>query len=249
MERGATGKGEGEEASVVRYDGVIKAGGATVPVLMVAVTDNRNRTGASVRATFRKCEGEVRAEPSELQSSLMTTTDIPTYRHTLNNIHIRARSCYRTQLQKTGMLDYLFKEVGLVTVRCSRPGEGWTDEVMEVAVEAGAEDVKFFGLDEDGEEVEVGEEGGEGGEGGGPLTAYIDCDVADLPKVVAAARGLVPTDDGGGEDDADGVEAETRFVPESTVEVDGDEGREKLEKFLDLMDENEDVTDVFHGAA
>ena len=60
VERGAMGKGEGEEAEVIRYDGVLKVGGATVPVLVMAVSDNRNRTGASVRAAFKKCKGEVR---------------------------------------------------------------------------------------------------------------------------------------------------------------------------------------------
>ena len=198
VDRGANpGKGDDLEMEVVRYDGVVKAGSAVVPLLVVALTENRKRTGAAVRAAFRKVDGE---------------------------------------MQKTGMLNYMFTEIGVVTIKAPpEAAEEWKDEVMEVAVEAGAEDVRFAGVDDDGEEVEEGEGGVVG------RVAFVETTISDLPSLADATRHLAGGDDG--------HSFETRYKPSSLIEITDEGGRATLERFLEMMDDNEDVTDVFHAAS
>jgi YebC/PmpR family DNA-binding regulatory protein len=90
------------------------------------------------------------------------------------------------------------------------------DKVMEVALEAGAEDVL---TDEDGA-IEV-------------LTAVADFEAV---KNALEAAGLQP-----------GI-AEVTMRAENTIELAGEEGA-KMQKLLDVLEDLDDVQDVFHNAA
>ena len=90
------------------------------------------------------------------------------------------------------------------------------DKVMEVALEAGAEDVI---TDDDGA-IEV-------------LTAYSDFEA--VKNALEAA----------------GLQAEVATVtmrPENTIELDGD-AAERMQKLLDVLEDLDDVQDVYHNAA
>ena len=89
------------------------------------------------------------------------------------------------------------------------------DKVMEVALEAGAEDVV---TDEDGA-IEV-------------LTAVPDFEAV---KNALEAAGLVPE------------VAEVTMRAENTIELSGEEGA-KMQKLLDIIEDLDDVQDVFHNA-
>ncbi len=93
-----TGGGEGEASALetVLYEGYGPGG---VAVLVEAVTDNRNRTGADVRHAFSKHGGSL-GEP--------------------------------------GSVAYLFDKMGTIAIDATRYSD---DEVMVIAVEAGAEDI------------------------------------------------------------------------------------------------------------
>ena len=90
------------------------------------------------------------------------------------------------------------------------------DKVMEVALEAGAEDVL---TDEDGA-IEV-------------LTAVADFETV---KNALEAVGLKPEI------------AEVTMRAENTIELAGEEGA-KMQKLLDVLEDLDDVQDVFHNAA
>ncbi|MGJ7489452.1 YebC/PmpR family DNA-binding transcriptional regulator [Variovorax sp. ZT4R33] len=89
------------------------------------------------------------------------------------------------------------------------------DKVMEVALEAGAEDVV---TDQDGA-IEV-------------LTAVTDFEAV---KNALEAAGLVPD------------VAEVTMRAENTIELSGEEGA-KMQKLLDIIEDLDDVQDVFHNA-
>lgn len=96
----AKGTGAGSDGEValetVLYEGYGPGG---VAVLVEAVTDNRNRTGADVRHAFSK---------------------------------------YGGSLGEPGSVAYLFNKMGTIAIDATRYSE---DELMVIAVEAGAEDV------------------------------------------------------------------------------------------------------------
>ena len=89
------------------------------------------------------------------------------------------------------------------------------DKVMEVALDAGAEDVV---TDEDGA-IEV-------------LTAVADFEAV---KNALEAAGLTPD------------MAEVTMRAENTIELSGEEGA-KMQKLLDIIEDLDDVQDVFHNA-
>jgi transcriptional/translational regulatory protein YebC/TACO1 len=71
-------------------------------------------------------------------------------------------------------------------------------------------------------------------------SAMITCEPADLWSLVASLR-----------DNAyEPAEFEHRYVvtDPSTVVLLNEEGQEKLESFLDKMDEDEDITNVYHNS-
>ena len=110
-----------------------------------------------------------------------------------------------------GSVAFQFKHCGQIVFA---PGTS-EDKVMEVALEAGAEDVV---TDEDGA-IEV-------------LTAVADFEAV---KNALEAAGLTPD------------MAEVTMRAENTIELSGEEGA-KMQKLLDILEDLDDVQDVFHNA-
>ncbi len=100
--------GDGEDYEEIRYEGYGPGG---VAVIVEALTDNKNRSAANIRAAFTKNGG---------------------------------------QLGETGSVSFMFDRMGEITYVT---GAGSEDDVMEAAIEAGAEDVTS---DEDGHVILCG---------------------------------------------------------------------------------------------
>jgi YebC/PmpR family DNA-binding regulatory protein len=111
-----------------------------------------------------------------------------------------------------GSVAFQFKHCGQLIFA---PGTS-EDKVMEVALEAGAEDVV---TGEDGS-IEV-------------LTAYPDFEAV---KNALEAAGLKPE------------VAEVTMRPENTIELAGDDAA-RMQKLLDILEDLDDVQDVFHNAS
>lgn len=111
-----------------------------------------------------------------------------------------------------GSVAFQFKHCGQLIFA---PGTS-EDRVMEVALEAGAEDVI---TDDDGA-LEV-------------ITAYSEFEAV---KAALTAAGLVA--------EVAGV----TMRPENTIELTGDEA-ERMQKLLDVLEDLDDVQDVYHNAA
>jgi YebC/PmpR family DNA-binding regulatory protein len=111
-----------------------------------------------------------------------------------------------------GSVAFQFKHCGQLIYA---PGSS-EDQIMEVALEAGAEDVI---ADDDGA-IEV-------------LTAPGDFEAV---KAALEAAGLVA------------AEAGVTMRPENTIELSGEDA-ERMQKLLDLIEDLDDVQDVYHNAA
>jgi YebC/PmpR family DNA-binding regulatory protein len=123
-----------------------------------------------------------------------------------------AFSKYGGSMGTAGSVAFQFKHVGQLIFA---PGTS-EDKVMEVALEAGAEDVI---TDDDGA-IEV-------------LTAY---PAFEAVKNALEAAGLKPE------------VAEVTMRPENTVELAGEEAV-KMQRLLDILEDLDDVQDVFHNAS
>jgi YebC/PmpR family DNA-binding regulatory protein len=122
-----------------------------------------------------------------------------------------AFSKYGGNMGTENSVSFQFKHCGQLVFA---PGTS-EDKVMEVALEAGAEDVV---TDEDGA-IEV-------------LTAVADFEAV---KNALEAAGLVPE------------VAEVTMRAENTIELSGEEGA-RMQKLLDIIEDLDDVQDVFHNA-
>ncbi len=122
-----------------------------------------------------------------------------------------AFSKYGGSMGTAGSVSFQFKHVGQLIFA---PGTN-EDKVMEVALEAGAEDV----ITGDDGAIEV-------------LTAYPDFEAV---KNALEAAGLKPE------------LAEVTMRPENTVELAGEDAA-KMQKLLDVIEDLDDVQDVFHNA-
>ena len=123
-----------------------------------------------------------------------------------------AFSKYGGSMGTAGSVAFQFKHVGQMILA---PGTS-EDKVMEVALEAGAQDVI---ADADGA-IEV-------------LTAYADFEAV---KHALEAAGFKPE------------LAEVTMRPENTVELAGEDAG-KMQKLLDVLEDLDDVQDVFHNAS
>jgi YebC/PmpR family DNA-binding regulatory protein len=123
-----------------------------------------------------------------------------------------AFSKYGGSMGTAGSVAFQFKHVGQFIFA---PGTS-EDKVMEVALEAGAEDV----ITGDDGAIEV-------------LTAYPDFETV---KHALEAAGLKPE------------VAEVTMRPENTIELAGEDAA-KMQKLLDVLEDLDDVQDVFHNAA
>ncbi len=123
-----------------------------------------------------------------------------------------AFSKYGGNMGTEGSVAFQFEHCGQMIFA---PGTS-EDQLMDVALEAGAEDVI---TGEDGS-IEV-------------LTAYADFEAV---KNALEAAGLKPE------------VAEVTMRPENTIELVGDDAA-KMQKLLDVLEDLDDVQDVFHNAA
>ena len=166
---------DGQSFQNMRYDAMLTLGGTKVACILTALTDNRNRTAASVRATVVRAGGELLASTSH---------------------------------------SYLFDHVGMVLLENF---DGDEEALWECVLEAGAT------------EVDIDNQ-----------SAIITCQPTDLWNLVTALQ----------ENGYQPEEFEHRYVvadPDGVVSL-SDEGQDKLESFLDKMDDNEDVTHVYHNS-
>ena len=138
---------------------------------------------------------------------------------TMTDNHVRtvaevrhAFSKYGGNMGTTGSVAFQFKNVGQLVFA---PGTD-EDKMMEVALEAGADDVI---TDEDGA-IEV-------------LTAPSEFEAV---KNALQAAGLEPADAG------------VTMRPDLTIELAGDDA-ERMQKLLDVLEDLDDVQEVFHNAA
>ncbi len=138
---------------------------------------------------------------------------------TMTDNHVRtvaevrhAFSKYGGNMGTAGSVAFQFKNVGQLVFA---PGTD-EDKVMEVALEAGADDVI---TDEDGA-IEV-------------LTAPSEFETV---KNALQAAGLEPADAG------------VTMRPDVTIELAGDDA-ERMQKLLDVLEDLDDVQEVFHNAA
>jgi YebC/PmpR family DNA-binding regulatory protein len=122
-----------------------------------------------------------------------------------------AFSKYGGNLGTDGSVAFQFKHCGQIIFA---PGTS-EDKVMEVALEAGAEDV----ITGDDGAIEV-------------LTAYTDFEAV---KNALEAAGLKPE------------VAEVTMRPENTIELTGEDAV-RMQKLLDVLEDLDDVQDVFHNA-
>ena len=122
-----------------------------------------------------------------------------------------AFSKYGGSMGTAGSVSFQFKHVGQLILA---PGTD-EDKVMDVALEAGAEDVV---TDEDGA-IEV-------------ITAPPDLEAV---KNALDAAGLKPE------------VAEVTMRPENTIELAGEDAA-RMQKLLDVLEDLDDVQDVFHNA-
>ncbi len=123
-----------------------------------------------------------------------------------------AFSKYGGNMGTEGSVAFQFKKVGQLILA---PGTS-EDKVMEIALEAGAEDVV---ADEDGA-IEV-------------ITAPADFEAV---KNALEGAGLKPE------------VAEVTMRPENTIELTGEDAA-KMQKLLDVLEDLDDVQDVFHNAS
>mmetsp|Transcript_19937 Transcript_19937/g.31111 ORF Transcript_19937/g.31111 Transcript_19937/m.31111 type:complete len:326 (-) Transcript_19937:154-1131(-) len=145
------------------------------------------------------------------------------------------------ELLPTGANDWLFEHVGVVCVSRNKyineeanatGGPVDEDELLECALDGGATDVDF-GADED-----EGSSNGEGDDVENPIV--IKCETNGLLTLVQTLK-------------TEGY-VSTQFENHWLVRSDDNkvllnaEGSEKFEKFLDSMDEDLDVTNVYHNA-
>ena len=120
---------------------------------------------------------------------------------------------YGGNLGTTGSVGFMFDERGVLVIE-REPGSD-EDEMMMIALDAGAEDVK---VEEDVYEI---------------LTAPNDFSTVreNLEK-----QGFTF------------LSAEVQKIPQNTVAVTDPDTIQKIQKMLDLLEENDDVQNVFHNA-
>lgn len=112
-----------------------------------------------------------------------------------------------------GSVSYMFDNKGVIVIE-REPGMD-DDEIMMVALDAGAEDVK---VEEDAYEV---------------ITAPNDFS-AVRENLESAGYAF--------------ISADKQMIPQNTVAVDAPDTLAKIQKLLDMLDDNDDVTEVYHNA-
>ncbi len=151
------------------YEGYGPSG---IAVIVVATTDNRNRTSSDLRHYFDKFGGN---------------------------------------LGTTGCVSFMFSDKGVIIIDPEGVDE---DKLMEDALEAGADDIKFE------DDVFV-------------VTTETNA-VYDVKDALEKAGYKIES-------------AQEDKIPASTVTLTNEDDILKMNKLLDMLDENEDVQDVYHN--
>jgi YebC/PmpR family DNA-binding regulatory protein len=167
----AIARGSGADADAAAYETVLYEGYGSggVAVLVEALTDNRNRTAADVRAAFSKHDGNLGA---------------------------------------TGAVAWQFERRGVILVS----GDADEDELTLAAAEGGADDVS-----RDGSTFQV--------------TAAPE-DLTGVREAIEAAGFTVES-------------SELTMIPKTTVEVEDEATAKKVLRLMDVLEENDDVQDVY----
>ncbi len=114
-------------------------------------------------------------------------------------------------LGQSGSVMFMFERKGIIVIE----GEGHSeDEVMDAALEAGAEDFSFDG---------------------------------DVFEIVTAPADLGAVRDALEEKGYSFLSAEVQYIPNTTSTIDDEESVKKMEKLIDMLEENEDVQDIWHN--
>ena len=114
-------------------------------------------------------------------------------------------------LGQSGSVMFMFDRKGIIEIEAEGKSE---DEVMEAALEAGAEDFDF-----DGDVFEI----------------------STAPGDLGAVRDALE------EKGYSFVSAEVQYIPQTTTVIEDAEASEKMEKLIDLLEENDDVQNIWHN--
>ncbi len=114
-------------------------------------------------------------------------------------------------LGQSGSVMFMFDRKGIIAIEAEGHNE---DEVMEAALEAGAEDFNF-----DGDVFEI----------------------STAPNDLGTVRDYLE------EKGYSFLSAEVQYLPQTTTAIDDEESREKMEKLIDMLEENDDVQEIWHN--
>ncbi len=163
----ATGNLQGVHYDEITYEGYGPGG---VAIMVECMTDNKNRTVASVRHAFSKNGGS---------------------------------------MGESGCVAWMFDKKGIITVEKSDKD----DEIMEIAMDNGASDIKEF-----------------------DDFLLFECEPSDFNELLKAVE----------ESGATIQESSIELVANNEVDVD-DETAAKVEKLIDVLEEDDDVQNVYHN--
>jgi transcriptional/translational regulatory protein YebC/TACO1 len=223
IERGVNphSKVEGEELVLRRYDGMIPAGSSgKIAVIIEALTENRNRTAANVRHLVTRIGGEL----------LPTGANDWLFEHV--GLSWMSKNMTSKDSTKHGEADEFDKtNYELDTPENKRVLPVDIDALLECALEAGATDVDFSedeetGINETSEHLKN--------------EIVVKCEPSNLLNVVKALKqqGYITNH----------FESQWRLKDEDNKVTVDEEGVPKFEKFLESIEEDLDVTNVFHNA-
>lgn len=197
----------------------------------VDVVDDRGRRHGAIRAPSYACAcADLRLpDPRALLSRLQAQT--------IRHLFTKSGG----ELAAAGSSAWCFKQVGQVTVSMSAPESGdsgaaaaakpsdaaisaWNDEVMEAALNGGADDVQYADKDEE--------------DSAAVHSAIVSCSKESVAEVKTALEvaGLH-------------VESsEVARIPTTFATVEGEDDEEKFANMLDALENHEDVQDFVHNA-
>ena len=111
-----------------------------------------------------------------------------------------------------GCVSYMFDKKGVIVIDMQGLDE---DSAMEIALEAGADDVKF---DDD------------------------VCEIYTLPSEMSSVREALEAND-----NISIIDSSVDMIPQNTVKPDAETAR-KILKLIDMLEDNDDVQNVYHNA-
>lgn len=114
-------------------------------------------------------------------------------------------------LGQSGSVMFMFDRKGVIDIEAEGHNE---DEVMEAALESGAEDFNFDG---------------------------------DVFEITTAPNDLGSVRDALEEKGYSFISAEVQYIPQTMTAIDDAEAQEKMEKLIDMLEENDDVQEIWHN--